>query len=173
MCWLHKNAILTLRHWDNELMTSVPPSTKYCYGCAANIDSRAEICPHCGVRQQGPPNPYPEQQYPEQQYPEQQYPQQQYPQQQYPAPVDPALQRAVGNKTAAGICGILIGFLGIHKFLLGFTNAGVVMLLVSLLTCGFGLVPMAIIGLIEGIIYLTKSDQEFYQIYVVQKKEWF
>jgi TM2 domain-containing membrane protein YozV len=150
-------------------MTFVPPSsTKYCYGCAANIDSRAEICPHCGVRLQEPPNPYPGQQYPGQQYPGQQYPEPQY-----PAPVDPALQRAVGNKTVAGICGILIGALGIHKFLLGFTNAGVVMLLVTLLTCGFGAMPMAIIGLIEGIIYLTKSDQEFYQIYVVQKKEWF
>jgi TM2 domain-containing membrane protein YozV len=181
---LHKNTGQTVWHWDNELMTSVPPaSTKYCYGCAANIDSRAEICPHCGVRQQGPPNPYPQQQipqqqipqqqYPQQQYPQQQYPQQQYPQQQYPAPVDPALQRAVGNKMVAGICGILIGALGIHKFLLGFTNAGVVMLLVTLLTCGFGAVPMAIIGLVEGIIYLTKSDQEFYQIYVVQRKEWF
>ncbi|MEX0716039.1 MAG: hypothetical protein WD066_05605 [Planctomycetaceae bacterium] len=29
------------------------------------------------------------------------------------------------------------------------------------------------IGLVEGIIYLTKSDEEFYQTYIVGKKEWF
>ena len=32
---------------------------------------------------------------------------------------------------------------------------------------------MQIIGLVEGILYLTKSDEEFYQLYAVQKKEWF
>ena len=47
------------------------------------------------------------------------------------------------------------------------------MLLVSLLTCGFGAAPMSVIGIIEGIIYLTKSDEEFYQTYVVGKKGWF
>ncbi len=47
------------------------------------------------------------------------------------------------------------------------------MLLVSLLTCGLGAIPMSIIGLIEGIIYLTKSDKEFYEIYVEGKKGWF
>ncbi len=150
---------------------SPPPSMKYCHACAANIDAHAPVCPNCGVQQQGPAAPYPGQQYPNQPYPGQ-YPNQPYPGQ-YPAPVDPAYQQAVGNKIAAGLCGILIGAFGIHKFLLGFTNAGVVMLLVSLLTCGFGAIPMGIIGLIEGIIYLTKSDQEFYQIYVVQKKDWF
>jgi hypothetical protein len=32
---------------------------------------------------------------------------------------------------------------------------------------------MGLIGLIEGIMYLMKSDEEFYQLYAVQKKEWF
>ncbi|MFP6750483.1 MAG: NINE protein [Pirellulaceae bacterium] len=167
-----------------------PPRMRYCHACAAAIDSHAPVCPNCGVQQQGPATPYPGQQNPNQPYPGPQNPNQPYPGQnpnqpypgqypnqpypgQYPAPVDPAYQQAVGNKMAAGLCGILIGAFGIHKFLLGFTNAGVVMLLVSLLTCGFGAIPMGIIGLVEGIIYLTKSDQEFYQIYVVQKKDWF
>jgi hypothetical protein len=39
-------------------------------------------------------------------------------------------------------------------------------------TC-IGYPVMHVIGFIEGIIYLTKSDAEFYQTYVVQKKEWF
>ena len=78
-----------------------------------------------------------------------------------------------GNKLAAGICGILLGSLGIHKFILGLTTPGIIMLLVSLLTCGIGAIPMGIIGLVEGIIYLTKSDEEFYRLYGVEKKEWF
>ncbi len=32
---------------------------------------------------------------------------------------------------------------------------------------------MAIIGLVEGILYLTKSDKDFYKTYIVSKKEWF
>ncbi|HIK14173.1 MAG TPA: TM2 domain-containing protein [Leptolyngbyaceae cyanobacterium M33_DOE_097] len=76
------------------------------------------------------------------------------------------------KKLAAGICGILLGGLGIHKFILGYTQEGLIMLLVSLLTCGFGGVVMGIIGLIEGIIYLTKSDDEFAQIYMNNKKGW-
>ena len=77
------------------------------------------------------------------------------------------------NKIAAGVCGILLGSLGIHKFILGYTSAGLIMLLVTLLTCGVGGIVMHLIGLIEGIIYLTKSDAEFVRIYVEGRKEWF
>lgn len=77
------------------------------------------------------------------------------------------------KKIPAGICGILIGSLGVHKFLLGMTTPGIIMLCVSLLSCGILSPIMAIIGLVEGIIYLTKSDEDFYQTYVVEKKEWF
>jgi TM2 domain-containing membrane protein YozV len=83
------------------------------------------------------------------------------------------VQAFAGKKVAAGVCGILIGALGVHKFILGLTTPGIIMLLVSVLTCGIGAVPMGIIGLIEGIIYLTKSDEEFYQLYGVNKKGWF
>jgi len=81
--------------------------------------------------------------------------------------------RGADKKVAAAICAILLGWLGIHKFILGLTTPGVIMLLVSLLTCGLGAVVMSVIGLVEGIIYLTKSDEDFYQTYVVEKKEWF
>jgi len=47
------------------------------------------------------------------------------------------------------------------------------MLLVSVLTCGIGAIPMSAIGLIEGIIYLSKSDEDFYDTYIVGKKGWF
>ncbi len=77
------------------------------------------------------------------------------------------------KKIAAGILGILLGGLGIHKFVLGYTTAGVIMLLVSVLTFGFGYFVMGIIGLIEGIIYLTKSDSDFVATYITGKKAWF
>ena len=77
------------------------------------------------------------------------------------------------KKIVAGVCGILLGAFGVHKFILDYTKEGVIMLLVSLLTCGFGATVMGIIGLIEGIIYLTKTDEEFYQTYQLNKKGWF
>ena len=84
---------------------------------------------------------------------------------------------ASGKKVAAGVCGILLGGFGVHKFILGYTTEGLIMLLVSLIgslvTCGISWAVMIIIGLVEGIIYLTKSDEEFAQTYIVNKKGWF
>lgn len=81
------------------------------------------------------------------------------------------------KKIAAGICGILLGGLGIHKFILGYTTEGLLMLLVSLvvgfITCGLLTAVMSVIGLIEGIIYLTKTDEEFVNTYIRNKKGWF
>ena len=77
------------------------------------------------------------------------------------------------KKIPAGICGILLGTLGIHKFILGYTKEGVIMLLVSVVSFGFLAWAVGIIGLIEGILYLTKSDEEFVQIYGDGKKGWF
>ena len=77
------------------------------------------------------------------------------------------------KKIVAGILAILVGPLGIHKFYLGYTTAGLIMILVTVLTCGIGGSIMWVIGLIEGIIYLTKTDEQFYQEYIVNKKAWF
>ncbi len=77
------------------------------------------------------------------------------------------------KKIPAAICGILLGALGIHKFILGYKKEGLIMLLVSLLSMGFLAWVMSIIGLIEGILYLTKPDQEFVATYVTSKKGWF
>jgi len=71
------------------------------------------------------------------------------------------------KKIPAGILAILLGGLGIHKFYLGYTTAGIIQLLLGL--CGVG----SIIGLVEGIIYLTKTDEDFAATYVYTKKEWF
>lgn len=84
-----------------------------------------------------------------------------------------AVRRFAGNKVAAGVCGILLGCLGVHKFIIGLTTPGLIMVLVSVCTFGIGAIPMALIGLAEGIIYLTKSDREFYELYAVEQKPWF
>ncbi|PKQ44995.1 TM2 domain-containing protein [Confluentibacter flavum] len=81
------------------------------------------------------------------------------------------------KKVLAGILAIVLGALGIHKFVLGYTKEGIIMLVITIvigiLTCGIAVSAMGIVGLIEGIIYLTKSDEEFYRTYQVGKKPWF
>jgi TM2 domain-containing membrane protein YozV len=90
-------------------------------------------------------------------------------------PPSPRFDAAAANsqKVAAGICAILIGWLGVHKFILGMSGPGLVMLLITVCTCGGAWPVMHIIGIIEGIIYLTKTDEQFYQTYMVEKKGWF
>jgi len=80
------------------------------------------------------------------------------------------------KRVAAGICGILLGGLGIHKFIMGYTNEGIIMLVVQIVgwfLCGIPSIVISVIGLIEGIMYLTKSDEEFAQTYVIGRKPWF
>jgi TM2 domain-containing membrane protein YozV len=86
---------------------------------------------------------------------------------------DVAVADFTSKKIPAGLCGIFLGPLGVHKFVLGLTTPGIIMLLFTILTLGFGSLIMGPIGLIEGILYLTKSDREFYQRYAVEKKGWF
>ena len=82
-------------------------------------------------------------------------------------------QQPENKKLIAGLFAILIGSLGIHKFILGYQKEGMIMLFVTILTCGIGGIFMSIIGLVEGIIYLTKTDDEFYQMYQINQKTWF
>jgi TM2 domain-containing membrane protein YozV len=91
----------------------------------------------------------------------------------YSAPLNQNMSDVSGKKVAAGLCGILLGGLGIHKFILGFTVPGLVLLLITVLTCGMAAFVTHIIGLIEGIIYLTKSDEEFYRTYIIERRQWF
>jgi len=87
------------------------------------------------------------------------------------APSAPSTQTNL--RIAAGICALLLGSLGVHKFVLGYTTPGIIMLVVTLATCGLGSFVTGIIGIIEGIIYFTKSDEEFQEMYVKNKREWF
>ncbi|MBF4993441.1 NINE protein [Arthrobacter gandavensis] len=58
------------------------------------------------------------------------------------------------SRLAAGLLGIFLGGLGIHRFYLGYTTLGIVQLLVTLFTFGFG----AIWGFVEGIMILAGAQ---------------
>ena len=81
------------------------------------------------------------------------------------------------KKVLAGV----LGSLGVHKFILGYNKEGAILLSLwiigAILTCvGIGVLliwALGLVGLIEGVIYLTKSDEEFYNTYQVGKKPWF
>lgn len=87
------------------------------------------------------------------------------------------MAQGANKKMAAGICGILLGGFGVHKFILGYNTEGIIMLVAwvvgMFLTCGIASIAVGIVGLIEGIIYLTKSDEEFVRTYIQGKKAWF
>ncbi|MDF1871358.1 NINE protein [Vannielia sp.] len=80
------------------------------------------------------------------------------------------------EKLVAGLLALFLGGLGVHKFYLGYTGAGVAMLCLSV----FGIILLAIptliiavIAMVEAILYLTKTDEDFQQIYVDGKRPWF
>ena len=92
-----------------------------------------------------------------------------------------ATSNGENKKILAGLLGIFLGWAGIHKFILGYQKEGITMLVISViglaLSCigiGFFITwAVGIVGLIEGIIYLTKSDEDFYNTYQVGRRPWF
>ena len=130
--------------------------TQTCPQCGTPIVPGAAFCPQCGAKLfEQPAAP-------------------QQPEMQPQQPVYPVSEEK--SKIAAGLLAIFLGTLGIHKFYLGYTKEGVIMLLVSIfgaIVLGLGPIVMGIIALIEGILYLTKSDADFYNTYVRNYKGWF
>lgn len=85
------------------------------------------------------------------------------------------------KRILTGVLAILLGSLGVHKFVLGYNNEGFILLIVTaigyatlcFLIGGFILTATSLLGIVEGIIYLTKTDTEFYELYQKNKKPWF
>ena len=103
-----------------------------------------------------------------------------YTQQPYGQPYQqPYAQAAPNTKdhVAAGLLAIFLGSLGIHKFYLGYNTPVFIMLAVtivgSIFSLGIAGLAMVVISIVEGVLYLSKSQTEFEQVYVFNKKEWF
>lgn len=80
-----------------------------------------------------------------------------------------AIPEQHSKRIVAGVLGIILGELGIHKFILGYITEGFIQIGITIITCGIA----GLIGKIEGIIYLTKSDEEFIYNYQTNKRGWF
>jgi TM2 domain-containing membrane protein YozV len=88
----------------------------------------------------------------------------------------------IQKRTTAGLFALLLfGPFGSHKFYLGLNQAGAIMATVtgiSVLGACFifpliGLLVTSLIAFAEGILYLTKTDEQFYEDYFVKKQQWF
>ncbi len=71
----------------------------------------------------------------------------------------PFIKKGKKDKIVAGILALVLGGLGIHKFYLGKIGQGILYLLF------FWTGIPGIIALVEGIIYLTMSDEDFAEKY--------
>ena len=125
--------------------------TRYCTKCGAVNDDTAQFCSNCQSPLSSVGSGY------------------QPMQSVNPGAMTDWKSLGADKKIVAGICGILLGSFGVHKFILGYTTEGVIQIVISVLTCGAG----GIVGIIEGIIYLTKSDEDFVRTYIQNKKGWF
>ncbi len=123
----------------------------YCPNCGASTSAKQIICVKCGtgLTMQTQTNPYPGADYSQSNG--------------YNAP------KQIVDKSTAGLLAILLGGFGIHQFYMGNTKSGILHLVITFVTCGFG----SIIALIEGIKYLSMTDEEFNYTYVQNKKDWF
>jgi TM2 domain-containing membrane protein YozV len=148
----------------------------FCTKCGAQNDDLAQSCTQCQALLPsiaGPQTGYHAQADYQQPY-QPSYQPIQPPTPFYDQPSVPDWQTAgADKKIAAGILGIVIGGLGIHKFILGYQKEGLIMLLISVLSCFTLAGVMHVIGIVEGIMYLTKTDEDFVRTYIQGRKGWF
>ena len=71
----------------------------------------------------------------------------------YPAEFVLYVDPLAKSRMTAGLLGIFLGALGVHRFYLGYTSIGVLQILVTIATCGIG----GFWGIIEGILILSGS----------------
>lgn len=75
------------------------------------------------------------------------------------------------SRGVAALLALFFGALGLHYFYIGKTNAGIIFLVVSIITCGFlGLVAQ-VVSIVQGIMFLTSTQEEFEQRWVYSPSE--
>lgn len=82
----------------------------------------------------------------------------------------------LSKKWVATILAFIAGWIGVHKFYLGYTKQGIIMLasfLLGWILLGIPSVIVSIIGFIEFCLYLTKSDEAFEETYIHNSRPWF
>ncbi|WP_295870525.1 TM2 domain-containing protein [uncultured Zhongshania sp.] len=90
--------------------------------------------------------------------------------------MDKSIVPASSKKVAAALLAFFFGAFGVHKFYLGYNKQGVIMLLTFLfgfILLGLPSIAIGIIAFIEFILYITKSDEDFEQTYVIGQRPWF
>ncbi|MCL2530287.1 MAG: TM2 domain-containing protein [Coriobacteriia bacterium] len=89
----------------------------------------------------------------------------------------PGIGSAQKEKWPAVILAFVLGWLGMHKFYLGYKSEGLVMLLVSAIglicTVGVATSVMVVIAIVEAVKYITSTEEDFEQTYVKGYKGWF
>ena len=130
-------------------------SQNVCPQCGAPRGADDIECKYCGEKfevKQQTQTPQPQVVY-QQAPPPQIIYQQAPPQPTYVSGINPSWP--IKSKIAAGLLAIFLGGIGVHKFYMGETGMGIL----YLVFCWTG-IP-AIIGFIEGIIYLCSNDENF------------
>lgn len=120
---------------------------KFCRHCGSALNPEQVVCVKCGhaVRRQG-------------------------------EGVNGAMGVVSKSRTTAALLVIFLGGFGAHEFYLGNSNSAIIRLVVCIVGGLIMCLPafvLSIISMIEGIIYLAKSDEEFEEVYVKGKRGWF
>ena len=79
--------------------------------------------------------------------------------------LNPQNTDVVSKKTLCGIMAIIFGGFGVQYYIIGKIGGGLVTLLLTMVTCGL----WSILTLVQGILMLTMSDEEFYRKYVASQ----
>ena len=70
------------------------------------------------------------------------------------------------SRGIAGLLAILMGWCGLHYFYINKTSAGVLFLLIAILSCGVLATVTTIVSIIQGVLFFTSTQEEFEQKWV-------